>query len=332
MAPLEVVGNVVVTNANLFSIAATHVELGTGANASGLYSTALGEGTTASGQASTALGYETKANGDYSTALGEGTTASGGASTAFGFYTTASGGDSTALGEGTTASGLYSTALGEGTTASGQTSTALGYGTTASGDYSTALGCQATASQFCTFVWADAAAVAFDPYALSGPQGVPDSFNVRASGGVYLVTAVNAISGAITAGTYLAGGSGGWVAYSDRNGKDNFQDVNQREILEKVAALPLTTWNYKAQDGSIRHLGPMAQDFKAAFGLGESATGINTVDADGVALAAIQGLNQKVEADNTSLRSELKAKYAEIQDLKQSVTELKALVEKLAGK
>ena len=111
------------------------------------------------------------------------------------------------------------------------------------------------------------------------------------------------------------------MAYSDRNGKENLQTVNQREVLDKVAALPLTTWNYKTQDGSIRHLGPMAQDFKAAFGLGESATGINTVDADGVALAAIQGLNQKLEAKNAALEQEM----AELKTL------VKALAEKVNG-
>jgi len=72
--------------------------------------------------------------------------------------------------------------------------------------------------------------------------------------------------------------------------------------------LPLSTWNYKSQNPAVRHLGPMAQDFKAAFNLGESDTGITTVDADGVALAAIQGLGQKVEAlraENTDLKVRL---------------------------
>ncbi len=63
----------------------------------------------------------------------------------------------------------------------------------------------------------------------------------------------------------------------------------------KVAALPLSTWNLMSQDPSIRHMGPMAQDFYAAFGLGEDDLHISTVDADGVALAAIQGLNQALQ-------------------------------------
>ena len=82
---------------------------------------------------------------------------------------------------------------------------------------------------------------------------------------------------------------------SDRNAKENIHAANPRGVLEKVVALPVQTWNYKSQAASVRHIGPMAQDFKAAFDLGESETGISTVDADGVALAAIQGLNQKLE-------------------------------------
>jgi hypothetical protein len=102
---------------------------------------------------------------------------------------------------------------------------------------------------------------------------------------------------------------------SDRNAKENFAAVDAESVLDKVAALPLSTWNYKEQDRSIRHLGPMAQDFKAAFGVGETDIGITTVDADGVALAAIQGLNQKLEQ-----------KQAEITELKQRLEKLERLI------
>jgi hypothetical protein len=78
---------------------------------------------------------------------------------------------------------------------------------------------------------------------------------------------------------------------SDRNAKTAVQAVDGREVLKKIASLPLSTWQYKTQDAKFRHMGPMAQDFYAAFQLGESDKGIDTVDADGVALAAIQGLN-----------------------------------------
>ena len=78
-------------------------------------------------------------------------------------------------------------------------------------------------------------------------------------------------------------------------------------VLAKVAALPVRSWVYKAQPGET-HIGPMAQDFHAAFGLnGTDDKHITTVDEGGVALAAIQGLNQKVEAANAILREDWNA-------------------------
>jgi hypothetical protein len=91
---------------------------------------------------------------------------------------------------------------------------------------------------------------------------------------------------------------------SDRNVKTNFAAVDTAEVLAKVAALPIQTWNYKNDAEDVRHLGPVAQDFRAAFNLGADDKHIATVDADGVALAAIQGLNAKMEAENAELRAE----------------------------
>ena len=84
-------------------------------------------------------------------------------------------------------------------------------------------------------------------------------------------------------------------------------------MLEKVAALPLQQWSYKAQPDQ-KHLGPVAQDFRAAFGLGADDTSIATVDADGVALAAIQGLNQKLEQKETEI-TELKQRLEKLEQL-----------------
>ncbi len=109
-----------------------------------------------------------------------------------------------------------------------------------------------------------------------------------------------------------------WVNGSDRNAKEDFSSVDPLEVLAKVAALPLTEWQYKATPGQA-HLGPMAQDFHAAFGLnGSDDKHIATVDEGGVALAAIQGLNQKVESGNEK-----------IHELESENTDLKARLEKL---
>jgi hypothetical protein len=72
--------------------------------------------------------------------------------------------------------------------------------------------------------------------------------------------------------------------------------VNGHQVLEKLAALPVSTWNYKTDPASVRHMGPMAQDFAAAFGLGDDDKKINMVDANGVAVVAIQALYRKVQA------------------------------------
>jgi hypothetical protein len=104
---------------------------------------------------------------------------------------------------------------------------------------------------------------------------------------------------------------------SDRNLKEKFTPVSAREVLDKVAALPLSEWNYKADTGS-RHLGPMAQDFRAAFGLGTDERHIATVDADGIALAAIQGLNQKLTEELTrrdTENAELKVRMERLEQL-----------------
>ena len=114
--------------------------------------------------------------------------------------------------------------------------------------------------------------------------------------------------------------NGTFVSSSDRNAKENFKAVDPRQVLDQVAALPMSRWNYK-QDTATEHIGPMAQDFYAAFGVGPDDKHITTVDESGVALAAIQGLNQK-----------LNEKDAEIQLLKQSVAELKKMVRALAEK
>ena len=90
------------------------------------------------------------------------------------------------------------------------------------------------------------------------------------------------------------------VVVSDRNLKENFGEVERRDVLAKVADLPISTWNYKQDATGYLHMGPMAQDFHAAFGLGGDRT-IHAVDAGGVALAAIQELNQKLEAQSARI-------------------------------
>jgi hypothetical protein len=101
----------------------------------------------------------------------------------------------------------------------------------------------------------------------------------------------------------------GILLSSDRNLKKNFSSVNSLSILEKVAKLPISSWNYKTDPNSLRHFGPMAQDFQKSFGLnGTDNKHISSIDEQGVALAAIQGLyqqNQKLTAQLKSLEARL---------------------------
>lgn len=110
---------------------------------------------------------------------------------------------------------------------------------------------------------------------------------------------------------YFAGGAG-WSCTSDRNAKENFQPVDIALVLEAVAQLPITTWNMKGDANRTPHMGPVAQDFYAAFELGDSDTTINTADAQGVALAAIQGLYQLVQEQQEKI-AELEARLAELE-------------------
>ena len=140
-------------------------------------------------------------------------------------------------------------------------------------------------------------------------------FVVRSTGGAWFFT-----SGNNAAGVTVSAGGGSWASVSDRDAKANFAAVDTREVLAKVAAMPVTTWKYKSQDEEIRHIGPVAQDFYAAFGVGEDETHITTVDADGVALAAIQGLYEIVQEQDRHAADQL----AEIGGLQQEVAALQA--------
>jgi Chaperone of endosialidase len=99
---------------------------------------------------------------------------------------------------------------------------------------------------------------------------------------------------------------------SDRHVKEAVAEVDVHSILKGIADLPITTWKYKNQDETIRHIGPMAQDFATTFNCGESDRFINAVDANGVALAAIQALYQKMQAQELEI-NRLRLQISEMQ-------------------
>lgn len=125
-------------------------------------------------------------------------------------------------------------------------------------------------------------------------------------------------------GVQLAIGAGAWSTLSDRNLKTDIQSILPLDVLERLVAMPIQQWRYIGQPGEVQHIGPMAQDFAAAFGVGENDTTISTVDADGVALAAIQGLNQKLETELAQSRAENAGLQAQLQQLAARLAALEA--------
>jgi hypothetical protein len=164
-----------------------------------------------------------------------------------------------------------------------------------------------------------------DIYLLAGnPSGNANQGTIRATGNISLNTnAKPALGRAIdhVSGAHLTV-AGVWQNASDIHSKTDFQGIDPQTILQGVLNLPVQQWRYKVENQEVKHLGPTAQDFQQIFGLGNSETSIGTVDADGVALAAIQGLHlqtseelQNLKKENTELRQRLDAMEALLQQL-----------------
>jgi len=232
-------------------------------------------------------GYSNKVGSNWACVLG------GGYNTARGFAATVGGGNrnlaqgtdaTVAGGHGNHATNDYAS-IGGGymNTASGFLSTVSGgYTNTASGQYATVPGgYQNSAIHNGSFVWGDGT----EPTASSGDN----TFTVRGTGGAIFLTG----SGS-SAGVFLPSGGTSWASLSDRNAKTDFEPVDKKKILAKVASLPVTSWHYK-HDLNRRYIGPTSQDFYAAFGLGANDKSISTLDSDGVMYASIQGLMEELK-------------------------------------
>jgi hypothetical protein len=190
-----------------------------------------------------------------------------------------------------------------------------GYSNYVAAEHGFAAGCHATSLHQGAFVWGDST---LRDIASTNRN----SWTVRASGGVRFFANVNA-----NIGVRLPPNGNAWSSMSDRNLKENFTPVDTRAVLEKVSLLPITEWNLKSQPAEVRHLGPMAQDFMDAFGLGEDECMIGSTDADGVALAAIQGLHQVVREKD----AQLQALQRQNQSLEQRLAELERRIDRLSA-
>ncbi|HEU4561624.1 MAG TPA: tail fiber domain-containing protein [Longimicrobium sp.] len=264
-------------------------------------------------------GYNTVASSHYTFSFGDNNTASAQSAVAMGTDNTASGSASFAMGFTNTAASFTSTALGRnahagtsfrGATVSQGGATAIGARVTADADWSFALGFRATtAGHEGAFVLGGT---------LAGASAATDSleasadgqFSARFPGGYRLYT-----NTATTVGVSLNAGGSSWNVISDRNRKHDFLAVDGEDLLSRLRAVPVTTWRYRDEaDRTVRHIGPMAQDWARAFGFSRDDTTINMSDFDGVNLAAIQALERRgagqdqrvssLESANAALRSE----------------------------
>lgn len=296
--------------------------MGSSTIANGIGSTAMGLLTTASGIVSTVMGDRTTASGSRSTAIGLETTASGNNSTAIGNKTKATGQNSTAMGDRTTASGIAATALGSQTVAGGTASLAAGDGASASGAGSVALGSGVSASTNGTFMFGDRSSPAAPMLTF-----VPHQFLVRASGGTSFYS-----NSALTTGVDLLPNANAWSSASDVRVKHHFRDLDGDDVLAKLAAMSIQEWSYKAQDASIRHVGPTAQEFSAAFGLGEDPLRISTIDADGIALRAVQALEHRDRTTAAAQASEIAALRATVESLTRQLADALAALQGPKGR
>jgi|CXWL01.1.fsa_nt_gi hypothetical protein len=164
--------------------------------------------------------------------------------------------------------------------------------------------------------------------ALDAPDGSPiDAVYVDNEGRVGIGTTAPVNPLQMASGAHCTVG-GVWTNASGRELKENFAEVNPRQVLDRVIELPVRAWNYKNESSLVRHMGPMAEEFHQSFALGGDDRSIGTIDADGVALAAIQGLHQIVQEKDC----QMEGLGSEISNLKSQISDLKAMIEALTTK
>lgn len=155
-----------------------------------------------------------------------------------------------------------------------------------------------------------------------------NTFSVSAQGGVRFITGSSSV-------TYIDGGTTGWATTSTREAKTNVERADPAAVLAAVEAMPVSTWEYKGEDGNgqgPRHLGPMAEDFHGTlpYDLGSSDDHINSINADGVALGAVKGLARKVKRQQETIDSlerrvrQVDAVTAENEQIKKRLATLEA--------
>jgi hypothetical protein len=210
-----------------------------------------------------------------------------------GYNTTATGLSSFAMGYQSRATGSYSTAFGYLGNATGTGSVAIGYRSTADASYAIAIGQRASANGHTgAFVISDASTTD------STEASANNQFSGRFAGGWRLFT-----NSSRTTGVTLSAGGSSWSVVSDRHRKENFFSLDGEDVLVRLRAVPVSRWQYRdEEDRATWHVGPMAQDWHAAFALSDDPRTINMSDFDGVNLAAIQALERRTAEQAERIR------------------------------
>ena len=226
--------------------------------------------------------------GSQSVAIGLGPVASGPASVALGEGPTAGGRSSVAMGSGAAASGDFSVALGTAAAASAHLSVAIGFFAMADAVGSMAIGTMASTNALAgAFVYADLAGAVLDPPVVFNAAAA-NEFAARATGGFRFRTSLD-----LSTGCDIPAATAAINCSSSRRVKDHVRPLDGDDLLARLRAVPVNTWSYIGEEGRVRHAGPFAEDFHAAFGLGTTDTAIGLQDIDGVNLAAVKALDAR---------------------------------------
>jgi trimeric autotransporter adhesin len=248
----------------------------------------------------------TRASAFASFAFGDQVTVTGVDAAAFGASSTVSGTVGFSAGASNTCSGFSCVTLGYTNSATGQGSVAIGYRSYATANYSVAIGHRAgTSGRTGAFVISDASTTD------STRATANNQFMSRFAGGYRLFT-----NSSRTIGVSLAASGNSWASISDRNRKENIVWLDGEDVLRRLRNVPVAAWNFIDSESDARNVGPMAQDWHAAFRLNSDSLTINQADFDGVNLAAIQGLDARTERQAERIRT-LEAEVAELRALTQ---------------
>jgi hypothetical protein len=257
-------------------------------------------------------GNQVVASGYGAFSFGDQVTVSSTVGVGFGSAVTVSGTAGFSSGASNVCSGFACTAIGYTVRAGGQGSVALGYRTTANNDYSVAIGYRASNNTHTGTM-----AMGDESTTDSVRNQNDNEFRARYQGGFRFrtSTASNSAPGVGgNTGCDLPTGSGTFSCSSSRTIKSNFAAVDAEDMLARVAATPVSYWSYTLEGAQVRHLGPVAEDFHSAFGLGDSDHAIGMGDIDGVTFTAVQALERRTTEQAERIRT-LEGRIARLEAL-----------------